>query len=260
MSSQLNPTRYAVSQIPTPIYNTPDIPFNYVPLKKDTQGRLVEVETIAFPGTKFKYLEQVSDNIVRIETSEYPSAVPLYVDSRFLKEAPSETPERQRDLPSCDSILAWIESRKGLRYFWGGNWETGIPQMLEFYPFLRDAPIQDRDDVICRGLDCSGLLHQATNGITPRNTSDLVNFDHDLNLQHLPVEQIQDKIKPLDLLVWRGHVIIVQSPTTLIESRVKVGVVITNFADRFLEVVETLKEQNKPFYFRRWHPDNLHPK
>jgi hypothetical protein len=257
MSSQLNPTRHAVSQIPTPIYNTPEIPFNYLPLKKDNQGRLVEVETIAFPGTKFRCLEQVSDNIVRIETTEYPSTVPLYVDSRFLKEAHAETSERQRELPSCDSILAWIERRKGLRYFWGGNWETGIPQMLEFYPFLKHAPPQDRDDAICRGLDCSGLLHQATNGITPRNTPDLVSFGYDLDLHHLPVKQIQDQVKPLDLLVWKGHVIVVKSPATLIESRIQNGVVATNFTDRFLEVVEMLKEQNKPFYFRRWHPDSL---
>ena len=129
MSSQLKPTSYAVAQIPTPIYNTPDIPFNYLPLKKDNQGRLVEIETIAFPGTKFQCVEQVSDTIVRVETTEYPSKTSLYVDSRFLKDVSSETPERQKDLPSCDSILAWIEKRKGLRYFWGGNWEMGIPQM-----------------------------------------------------------------------------------------------------------------------------------
>ncbi len=249
---------YAVAQFPTPVFNTPDIPFNYLPLKKDNQGRLIEMETIAFPGTKFKCLQQISDNIVQVETNEYPSSLSFYVDSRFLKEASSETPERGKELPSSDSILGWIEKRKGLRYFWGGNWETGIPEMLEFYPFLKQASPQDRDDAICRGLDCSGLLHQATNGITPRNTIDLVNFGNDLNLQHLPIQQIQAQLKPLDLLVWRGHIIIVQSPTTLIESRIQNGVVTTDFADRYLEVIEMLKEQKKPFYFRRWHPDSLH--
>jgi hypothetical protein len=74
-----------IARIPTPIFNTPDIPFNYLPLKKDNQGRLMEMETIAFPGTKFKCFNKISDNIFQVVTEEYPSSVPLYVDSRFLQ-------------------------------------------------------------------------------------------------------------------------------------------------------------------------------
>jgi len=241
----------AIARMPTPIFNTPDIPFYNLPLKKDNQGRLMEIETIAFPGTKFNCLDQISETILQVETNEYPLQRPLYVDRRFLQATPTDSPERYKALPSIDSILQWLEDRRGLRYFWGGNWHTGIPEMLELYPHLQEASEEDYDDAICRGVDCSGLLHQATQGMTPRNTSDLLNFGHELNLQ-----QIQDGLKPLDLLVWRGHVIIVRSPTTLIESRITQGVVVTDFETRYAEVVPLLKEQNKTLHFRRWHPDS----
>jgi hypothetical protein len=243
-----------IARIPTPIFNTPEIPFIKAALEKDSQGRLTEMETIAFPGTKFKCLAQISKTVLQVETSEYRSSLPLYVDSRFLQEAPPDSPERDKVLPSLNKILQWMEERRGLRYFWGGNWHTGIPEMLQLYPHLQTAPKEDQDDAICRGLDCSGLLHQATQGITPRNTSDLVNYGQELPFHHLSVQEIQAQLKPLDLLVWRGHVIIVRCPKTVIESRISHGVVVTDFETRYAEVVQMLKQQNKTFYFRRWHP------
>lgn len=251
-SDKVNCIPCAIARIPTPIFNTPEIPFRQLPLKKDHQGRLVEIETIAFPGTKFKCLEQISETLLHVETNEYPSPIPLYVDSRFLQVVPPELPERYKTLPSVDAILQWMEDRKGLRYFWGGNWHTGIPEMLDLYPHLQKASQEDQDDAVCRGLDCSGLLYQATNGLTPRNTSDLTKFGQELHL-----ELIQDGLKPLDLLVWNGHVIIVRSPTTLIESRINHGVVVSDVETRYAEIVQMLKQQNKTHYFRRWHPSQL---
>jgi cell wall-associated NlpC family hydrolase len=233
------------ARIPTPIFNTPEIPFNKLPLKKDPQGRLMEMEMIAFPGTKFRCIKEASENVLQVETAEYPSSIPLYADRRFLQAASAETPEREKILPSIDQILHWMEARVGLRYFWGGNWEAGIPEILEFYPALKNT--EDLEDAICRGLDCSGLLYQATNGYTPRNTSDLIQFGYEV-----PIEQI----KPLDLLVWKGHIILVRSPTTLIESRIDQGVVVSSFEQRYFEVLDLLKRQNKTLYIRRWHPES----
>lgn len=245
-----------ISKIPTPIFNTAEIPFHQLPLKKDAQGRLTEIETIAFPGTKFKSVRPINDIVLQVETDEYPISQHLYVDRRFLQEAPTDTRERKKQLPSVDEILQWMEHRIGLRYFWGGNWDMGISEMLELYPHLQQAAEKDQDDVICRGLDCSGLLYQATQGIAPRNTSELIKFGKELSFHHLPLEQIQSELKPLDLLVWKGHVILVRSPTTLIESRIHQGVVVSDFETRYAEVVTMLKEQNKQLYFRRWHPDS----
>ncbi|MBS0648414.1 MAG: hypothetical protein JSS10_04215 [Verrucomicrobia bacterium] len=245
-----------IAKIPTPIFNTAEIPFNQLPLKKDAQGRLTEIETIAFPGTRFKSVRPVNDIVLQVETAEYPSSKPLYVDRRFLQKAPEDLQERIKQLPSVQEILQWMEHRVGLRYFWGGNWDVGISEILELYPHLQQANEEDQDDALCRGLDCSGLLYQATQGITPRNTSELIHFGKELSLHHLSLGQIQAELKPLDLLVWKGHVILVRSPTTLIESRIHQGVVVSDFETRYAEVIAMLKEQNKQLYFRRWHPSS----
>lgn len=235
-----------IAKLPTPIFNTPLIPFDQLPLKKDEQGRLVEIETIAFPNTKFHSLKQISENIIQVETSEYPSETPLYVDQRFLKKETSAS-EREKRLPSIKAILHWMEKQLGLRYFWGGNWAEGIPELLELYPSLKKAGPLDCEDVICRGLDCSGLLYQATNGYTPRNTSNLIQFGKEVLLSD---------IKPLDLFAWKGHVLIVQSPMTLIESRINYGVVVSSLKERLEEIKDLLQKQNKTLYLRRWHPDS----
>jgi hypothetical protein len=251
-------SHFACAKIPTPIFNSREIPFNHLPLKKDTQGRLMEMETIAFPGTKFKCIP-ITETLFQVETAEYPSPIPLYVDTRFLQTVEPDHPERVKELPSSNTILKFFESSVGTRYFWGGNWEAGIPELLDFYPVLKNVSAEDHDDALCRGFDCSGILYRATYGFTPRNTIDLAQFGIELHVQHLSIEQIQQKLRPLDMLVWQGHVIFVRSNIdTLIESRINQGVKISNFRDRYLEVLDLMKQQNKTLYIRRWHPDYLH--
>ena len=243
----VNPIHYALAQIPTPIFNTPQIPFHQIPLKRDDQGRLMEIEMIALPGTKFQCFNKISEHLIQVKTAEYPSEIPLYVDRRFLSDASEKTPERKKNLPTMDEILNWMQARLGLPYFWGGNWGDGIPEIFDFYPSLKKALPDDRRDASCYGLDCSGILYQATNGSTPRNTSSLVNFGKEISIEER---------KPLDLLVWKGHVIIVLTRDTLIESRIGKGVVISRFDERYLEVLDLLQKQNKALHVRRWHPES----
>ncbi len=54
-------------------------------------------------------------------------------------------------------------------------------------------------------------------------------------------------------MVWKGHVLIVLSPETFIESRIGKGVVITDLKTRYQEALDTL--QGKPFFLRRWYPN-----
>ncbi|HNA62779.1 MAG TPA: hypothetical protein PKW79_06860 [Rhabdochlamydiaceae bacterium] len=233
----------ASANLPTPIYNTAKIPFAHLPLIKDSQGRLMALETIALPGTRFRCIAE-KDGSVQVETAEYPSSDPLYVDKRFLIYGDVEG--RQKVLPSPNTILQWIQSCKGSRYLWGGNWNQGIPILQDFYPGL------DKDEFL-QGVDCSGLLYQATNGCTPRNTSQLCSFGEELKIQHLSPEEMVKYLQPLDLMVWRGHVLIVVSPGRFIESRIDQGVVESDFEPRYREAIEKLA--GKPFYFRRWHPE-----
>lgn len=241
----------ATARLPTPIFNTPQIPFLSLPLKKDAQNLIREIETIALPKTKFKCLRQVSEFIYEVEAKEYPSSTPLYADVRFLEPATLQTPERQKILPSRQQILDWLKSCVGIRYFWGGNWRQGIPEMLDIYPQLREALSQDREDAICLGVDCSGLLYEATNGSIPRNTSQLISYGRPLSNS-----EIQTDPQPLDLIVWKGHILIVLSSELLIESRGGKGVIISPFKERFAEAVQLTHQENKTLHFRRWHPDS----
>ena len=81
-------------------------------------------------------------------------------------------------------------------------------------------PSQDiKDQWILKGLDCSGLLYEATNGCTPRNTSSLISFGEPVQIATLDSDQIIQSLQTLDILVWKGHVIIVLDKDRAIESR-----------------------------------------
>jgi cell wall-associated NlpC family hydrolase len=213
---------YGIAALPTPLFSSPD---------------LKSVEFIALPQTKLTLLKEVAPNIAEATTLEYPSSTPIYVDTRFLEKGDTNTPEREKELPSVDSILNFMTSLVGTRYFWGGNWAEGIPEMELLYP---EKPVTD--DLICKGVDCSGLLYQATNGFTPRNTSQLYTYGVALEI---PLRNV----KPLDMMVWPGHVLFVLDANHFIESAGGRGVFISNFQERFAHF------KDKPFSFRRWHPE-----
>ncbi len=239
---------YGITEGPAPLYNTPNFPHHQDKLEPDHEGVLIEVEAVVFPNTKFTIKRQLPNNVSEVTTSDYPSSEPLYIDSRFLKAASEETPERERKLPSPETILKFLRSALGVRYFWGGNWIQGIRQMTYFYPQLLLS-----DDLICKGTDCSGLLYQATNGFTPRNTSDLMNYGQDLELDPFNAESAQKIVKPLDMIVWKGHVLFVLDSEHTIESALDHGVIISDFKERYAFF------QDRDFTVRRWHPAMLSP-
>ena len=240
---------YAITTQPAPLYNTPNFPHLQPKLEKDTQGLLKSIEIIALPSTKLTVLK-TTNNISEVTSTDYPSPTPLYIDNRFLQEVPHQTPERKRTLPSPTHILQFFTSVIGVRYFWGGNWAQGIPEMPHLYPQLT-AP-EDQDDVLCKGVDCSGLLYQATNGFTPRNTTQLCTYGQELEVDSL--RAVQQVVKPLDMLVWPGHVLFVLDTEHFIESLIGHGVIISNLAERYQFLRDKLRTENKPFSLRRWHP------
>jgi cell wall-associated NlpC family hydrolase len=117
------------------------------------------------------------------------------------------------------------------------------------------------------GLDCSGLIYQATNGWTPRNTSQLVSYGRGVRIAGKTVKDIANLLEPLDLIVWNGHVIIVLDRKTVIESRLECGkqgnggVMMTPVEQRLREVIRTRRpvdewpaagKQRDVFVIRRW--------
>ena len=224
-----SPHLYAIAQLPTPVLNTSDFPFVFgnkdgKTLHLDDSGLIREVEFVALPETVFEIEEVISGTaatIYRVTTEDYPypSRNGYFIDSRFVNTVNYKPENRPQKLPPHKVILNNLLSAEGSRYIWGGNYRAGIPEILTFYPPHTPLSQNVKDQWILKGLDCSGLLYEATNGYTPRNTSSLIAYGETVPIATLNSEQIIQKLKTLDILVWKGHVIIVIDRDRTIESR-----------------------------------------
>ncbi len=248
------------ARLPTPIFNTSEIAALFrLPLPLDHRGFLLQLETIALPGTIFQLQKKISDQVYQITTLAY-SGEKLFVDLRFLgDETISSAP-----LPSITQLQSRLLSFLGTRYLWGGNWKEGVPEMLSLFPPPRALTPEEKSLWCLCGVDCSGLLYEATNGFLPRNTSDQVKMGRVLSSGDPPL--------PLDLLFYRqhgvGHVLALLDETTCIESRAtKGGVLLTPLKERMSELHHTHKVAfSREEYFTspnhylwiRWHPETLH--
>lgn len=265
---------YAVASNATPVLNTPafDRIFrNDNTLKQDRCGQVREMEFIALPGTTFTILEVVggaAGRVLRVTTSEYPTTAgtSLYVDRRFVTESDTLPRARERLLPDRTAIADSLREAIGLPYVWGGNVSSGVTELARYF-YRTPLPPARQNSLLLKGLDCSGLLYQATNGYTPRNTSELVSFGQPVTIQGHSAADIARKLQPLDLIVWKGHVVIVLDGETAIESRLECGapshggVVATPLLQRLKEVMRTRRpadrwpaggKQGDLFVVRRW--------
>jgi hypothetical protein len=228
--------KFAIATKPTPLLNTPD--FHSVfkfPLPLDDQGLLKPIETVLLPGTPLTLLRQCSHQIFQVATPAYP-ARSLYADRRFLSLQSSFSPLGKLSSPSASVILERMVRLVGTRYIWGGNWHQGIPDLLDYYPPSASLDPISQATWTLTGVDCSGLLYEATEGFTPRNTVQLVHFG-------VPAQGFA----PLDLIVWPGHVIVMLDSENCIESScLKGGVVVTPLQQRLHEI------KAHPYVVRRW--------
>jgi len=224
--------RFAVATGATPVLNTPDVTRVFggadgSSLKVDRCGQVRELEYIALPGTVFKVLgaeHRGNLEILRVETDEYepPAGGKLYVDGRFVVIREDRPPQRYRVLPAAEEILTRLRSSVGVPYVWGGNVREGIPELAERY-YGGAVATEQSGMLTLAGLDCSGLLYQATDGWTPRNTSQLVSYGGAVPIAGKGADEIAALLHPLDLIVWNGHVLIVLDADTIIESRLECG-------------------------------------
>jgi len=274
-----NADEYGVAVISTPVLNTPDFKAVFggargVELKTDRCGQVRELEYIALPGTVFTLLKELpsgSATIYQVETDEY-TAHPntrLYIDSRFLRLEPTAVPMRRAPLPSREAITSALRATVGSEYVWGGNVPGGVPELTAwFYKGIRE---EERGRLTLAGLDCSGLLYQATGGWTPRNTAQLLMYGQGVDIAGKSSRDISNVLLPLDLIVWNGHVIIVLDQKTAIESRLECGkpgnggVVMMPLSQRIAEIMRTRrpinmwpngKKQDDIFVVRRWYTES----
>lgn len=208
----------------------------------------------------------------RVTTDDYPypTTTGYFVDARFVRLT-DETPHpRARKLPSRNKIITRLLAARGSRYVWGGNVRAGVPDMIRLFPPAGKLSAETERRWLLQGLDCSGLLYEATDGVTPRNTSALAGYGRGVPIAGLSTEEIRQQLEPLDLIVWKGHVIIVLDRERTIESRLgpvpgkRDGVAVRPLRDVLSEVmgkrvpVDRFAEKNgrgeKTFVVRRWYP------
>ena len=267
-NSQSLAPKYAVAVLNTPVLNTSDFESvfggsNGTSVKLDSKGLIREMEFIAFPNTVFEIIEIIprgNYNIFRITTSDYPyTSSDLFIDSRFVQTSDTLPEQRKHSIPDKTDILNKLNSLDGYGYMWGGNYGDGIEKLLEFYQPEADLDNYTKDLWCLKGVDCSVLIYQATNGSTPRNTSSLINFGTGLDIAGKSASEISAMLQPLDLIVWNGHVIIVFDENTVIESTGDAGVHKSDLLSRIKSIIKEKTPVNdwgstsgKRFVVRRW--------
>lgn len=266
--SQTESQKYAIAVLNTPVLNTSDFESVFggsdgMTVKLDKKGLIREMEFIAFPKTVFEILEVIPKNghdIYKIKTSDYPYySSDLFIDSRFVQLTDTIPYDRLQTIPSKEEILNKLNSLEGYNYMWGGNCADGIEQLLEFYSPKSELDNSEKILWCLKGVDCSGLIYQATNGSIPRNTSSLISFGSGVDISGMSANGIADVLQPLDLIVWSGHVIIVLDENTVIESTPDLGVHKSNTLSRLQTVMKERIPVNdwdssnaKRFVVRRW--------
>lgn len=267
---------HVVAKTHTPVLNTADFTSVFgnsdgKGLKKDGCGQLRSLEFIAMPGTLFRIEEELiraGRKVYRVTTADYPypSKGGYFIEPDFVAVQKEKPPERLKSLPSQQVVLARLRAVNGSRYVWGGNVAEGLTQMLDRYPASGgELSPSGRDILTMRGVDCSGLLYEATGGFTPRNTSSLVSYGSAVKIAAKSPKEITPLLRPLDLIVWPGHVMIVIDERKVIESRLvcsspENGVRIRGINEALAEIMkrrkpaDSIKSGADEFVVRRWYP------
>ncbi|MFZ1320211.1 MAG: peptidoglycan endopeptidase [Ignavibacteria bacterium] len=266
--SQENSPLYAVAISYTPVLNTSDYEMVFggadgEQVKLDNQGLIREMEFIAFPNTVFEIIESFpkeDHSILKVTTSDYPyESSDLFIDSRFVEVVSTKPTDRAKVMPDKNEILKNILNLEGSTYMWGGNYDAGIEALLDYYSPVIEIDNNVKINWCLKGVDCSGLIYQATGGATPRNTSSLVKYGTGLDISDKSASEIAGMLLPLDLIVWSGHVIIVVDENTVIESSPPEGVHKSELMSRLKQVIsertpvnEWASTSGKRFVVRRW--------
>lgn len=267
---------YGVARSAAPVLNTPAFRTIFggpdaKTLKTDRCGQVRELEFIALPGTVFSIRGEFHDGaatVFRVETDDYPmpAGTKLYVDRRFIELRGEKPLPRSRKLLPAAEVIDALKASIGSPYVWGGNLQGGVAELIEQF-YGSEVPAAARRQLTLAGLDCSGLLYQATGGWTPRNTSQLVSFGRGVPVAGKSADAISMQLEPLDLIVWNGHVVIVLDQNNVIESRLECGkegsggVMTTALPKRLAEIMRTRRpadqwpipgKQRDVFVVRRW--------
>ncbi|MBS1552962.1 MAG: peptidoglycan endopeptidase [Bacteroidetes bacterium] len=269
--SSINKELYAVSVYDTPVLNTPDFDRIYggkdgSTLAFNKSGLVKELEYVAFPRSVFEIKDEFrkgDHSIYKVISEEYDivlNGTELFIDSRFV-ELKDTKPERKKiPKPSKEQIYNFFDKCKDADYVWGANNINGVDKMFEFYRPKGNINSDIYNHWCMKGLDCSGLIYEATNGYTPRNTHQMVTYGNGIKIEGKSVSEIAELLEPLDMIVWKGHVIYVYDKNTTIQSAQSEGGVVKKDLNSTLnKIMQTRRPANvwsddkgKVFVVRRW--------
>ncbi len=183
---------YAKTILPTPLFWLPvdQVDINKILGGKGTTGlklngnnlimELAVVLPPESPLTLMKKIEKDGFTYYQVRTREFDAGrgakVGYFVDARFIQKTDQKLVERPQTLPSFQEIKNNLLAASGTVYIWGGSWYQGIPEIDKLFPSDVQLSSLDQKRKLMQGVDCSGLLYQATNGYTPRNSRSLLTF------------------------------------------------------------------------------------
>lgn len=205
------------------IFNSFDKKGHYL-LKFDERFLIRSLETIVYPNTPLNVIDTLDFKhmkFCKITCKDYPSKKELFVNAENIAIGK----ECKRKCPSLSQIQKKLRSLKSIPYFWGGTLPYSLEKADELFKNIKPLTPFEKKCISFEGLDCSGLLYHVTNGYTPRNTSHLMNFGK-------PCKDL----KPLDLILWPGHVVLVLDDKKTIESREFDGLVTEPIEKRLHEI------------------------
>lgn len=274
---------YAIAKMPTPLFWYPLGTANiskslwgpwFTGLNLDKQNLIREVAVVVPEGTVFTLISKREWDapIYQVRTREFDagsgSKQSYFVDARFIEKVENKPQERIANLPDKETILSNMKSMLKSAYVRGWSRYQGIPQLEARYPSSNPLSNTHQQQKTLKGVDCSGLLYQATDTYTPRNTRQLLKFGDPISIEGLNSSQIIQKLQPLDIIVWAGHIVIVYDQQWAIESRRRPnfawGVEMVSLKSRLDEIMKNRTAVNdyessslpssKKFVIRRRHP------
>ena len=278
---------YWITILPTPIYRSNE---KYVDinrymgwpwtsgLKLDESNLINELGVVLPVGTAVTIIKEVPKGdytYYAIRTREFDTWISekddRFVDSRFIEKQELKPKELIPELPSKEEIITNLKSALWTQYIRWGSEYRWIPEINEFYPTPEDVELTEKQQEykILKGVDCSWLLRQSTNWYTPRNTSWLLNFWASVPISWNTVDEIIEKVEPLDIIDRAWHVIVILDKEQAIESIYKEdfqwGTEIVDLIERLTEImtrrapVNERAESNLPkakkFVIRRRYPN-----
>lgn len=192
----------------------------------DSFGTIDQVGTVLPPNVRCQILglttvEYDDGKMIQVATIACGDFYqgPAWVDSRFLDFLDLDPNTMRLLVDEERGVIERIKKFVGKPYIWGGCVPQGIPQLLEFYP---TAPKNEskilRQTRTLEGGDCSGALWYATRYNTPRTTRGLISLGKAVNVEGKTAKKITGILRPLDLIVWDGHVLIVMEDGEVFES------------------------------------------